>query len=244
MGGKHESLPTHALILVSRSGFTPRATVAAEKRRIQLPTLAEVEAGEVAKALAPSSPLWGKITELSPTKVVAVVAPVGEIPGERVILATDTSIFSPAGRFVGMARDMTNALLDVRTTGELFGRDGREDHKYFQLHWEPVRIANGDRLFLQKINPPVYVPIEKVEVSGACKFSVCKFRMKKGSLGKVRISWGTGQLAGKSAMLVAIQGDGEEVRVTLDLRPPATLPQAIASAPTPADPPGNATPSP
>ncbi len=72
MRAKHERLPTHALLLTSRTGFTAEALRVAADYGIQTFSLEDVDTTNFPCLLAETSTLWSKTVTLTPSKVVSL----------------------------------------------------------------------------------------------------------------------------------------------------------------------------
>src|SRR5262249_53372651 len=107
---KHDRLPTHALVLASRSGFTAEASKVARQSAIEMLTFDEVSPGAVSRLFQKVDALWGKYFALTPTKVVVKVAQGDGLAAESVAVLPDNSVFSPDGELLGTAQEMVRAL--------------------------------------------------------------------------------------------------------------------------------------
>ncbi len=203
MKAKHERLPTNALVLVSRSGFTKEAKLVARIYGMEIISLDAIEANAVDRLFGATGSLWSKVFTLTPTKVVIRVAPTPTLPAENVVVLPDNLIYDHKGQEVGSAKQLVELLLNAEHAAQAFGKLGDESHKGFEIRWEPAADKDGHPFCLQKLDPFVLRPIEYVRVTGACNFDISEFQLRHGILGKVRISSGTGTFLGKEALLVA-----------------------------------------
>lgn len=134
-------------------------------------------------------------------------------------LVAGNLIFAPAGTQIGTAHQLITTLLRGQRIAELLVKNGaNESHRHFSLEWETPTLNAGTRMFLEKLAPRVFVPIERLQVTGACRISVCEFHLRHAALGSGQVAWGTSELDGKSAMLVAVGPSVSAPRLTLDLR--------------------------
>jgi hypothetical protein len=203
MKAKHERLPTHALILASRSGFTPEALRVAVGYGIQTFTLETVETTDFPSLLAERSELWAKSVTLTATKVVAKVPALGDLAAESVVLVPDNILYSHNGTQLCPARDLIDIALKSSPANTKFLTDGREEHKWFELRWEPPDDLSGDPVFLEKLEPKTLRQIDSFHVTGPCEFTMTPFGLRRGKLGGVHVAWGTASVGGKKTMLVA-----------------------------------------
>jgi hypothetical protein len=56
---------------------------------------------------------------------------------------------------------------------------------------------------LQKLQPKILRPIDKIVVTGPCNFDVSEFKMQHGKLGDITVAWGSGMFLGEKRLLVA-----------------------------------------
>ncbi len=201
--GKHERLPTNALLLASRSGFTPEARRVAAAYSIETFALEDIESADYPSLLNAKSTLWTKSVTITPTKVLAKVPATGTLLGEAVVLVTDNLFYSADGKEICPA----NALIDMVLKSDL-ARDGllpegTEDHKWFELRWEPPSDLDGKPIFLKKLVPETLRRIESIQITGPCQFKITPFGLRRGLLGDIHIAWGKTEIEGQSAMVVA-----------------------------------------
>ena len=220
MIGKHERLPSNALVLASRAGFSAEARRVALAEHVELLSLDEGEEN-VRSLLADTNRLWFKMFDLSPKKVVAVTQAVATFASERVVLSADTHIFVEPDTLLTSAIGLvTHILRDERAVRDI-AREGTAEHKGFKLVWEPPALADGSRLMLQKIEPRMFVPITCLEIQGDCNIRVCDFGLRHARLGSTEIVWGESKFDSRDAMLVAsLDSAGKpriSVRVTAEL---------------------------
>jgi hypothetical protein len=83
MKAKHERLRTNALILASRSGFTPEARDVAAGFGIETFSLSDVDGVDFPTLLRSESSFWTKSITVSATKVRVKVRPTSTLGGER-----------------------------------------------------------------------------------------------------------------------------------------------------------------
>ena len=218
MSEKHRRLPTNALVLASRSGFSDGARKAAERLGVQLLSLQENEDVDLKPLLTPGGHLWAKTFDLSVEKVVAITIEGEGVPPKRVRLFPSNNLYATDGDYRGMALGMVEAFLRDPRIPERLARDATEEHKWFQFSVEGPTLKTGSPVCLQELDSKRYVPIGSLEILGGCRVSVGEFRMRQGRLGPMQVSWGTADLDGKSAMAVMSVDDREQVHLTLDLR--------------------------
>ena len=218
MKAKHERLPTNALVLVSRSGFTKEATLVARSYGMEVISLNAIDANAVERLFGETGSLWSKVFTLTPTKVVIRVAPTRSLSAENVVVLPDNLIYDHNGQEVGSAKQLVGLLLNTEHAVQEFGKLGDESHQGFEIRWEPAADKHGHPFCLQKLEPFVLRPIEYVRVTGSCNFDIAEFRLQHGILGNVRIAWGTGSFRGKEALLVASEDQvgGRKLSITTE----------------------------
>ncbi len=215
MKGKHERLPTNALVLISHSGFTKEATAVAKTYGIETIALNALDETSAERLFGNSSSLWSKVVSLAVAKVVIGVAATGNRSAERVAVNPENIIYNYKGEETGAARELVNMLLNTEHVFLEFGRLGDESHKSFQLCWQPAKDNDGNPLCLQKLDPFILRQIEFVEITGTCNFKVSEFPLQHGTLGGVKVAWGNGEFLGKKALLVTSESQGVDRKLSI-----------------------------
>jgi hypothetical protein len=139
MKTKHERLPTNALILASRSGFTPEARDVAAGYGIQTFSLAEVDAVDFPKLLGATSSLWTKLATVTAEKVLINVFPTSTRAAETVAVVPETLVYSSDGTEFCQIGALVEMLLRSPRAGEYLLSEGKQDHVWFEVSWEPPR---------------------------------------------------------------------------------------------------------
>lgn len=220
MKSKHERLDTNALLLASRSGFTPEARDVAKKYGIELFTLEDVEDADMPSMLGPQGSLWLKSVEVTAAKVSVRVGPVGEFPAETVATIPDNLLYVKDGAELCQIKELVDALLKSPRARDYVLAEGIEDHKWFELVWAPPSDREGNPLYMKKLEPAVLRPIESIRVVGPCKVQVGKFGMRHGKIGDVRVAWGKTMIAGKHAIAVATVAPSGEAKLSVNFSGP------------------------
>lgn len=203
MKAKHERLDTNALILASRSGFTPEARAVASAYGIEVFTLEEVETADIHRMLGPDGILLLKAVTITVEKVSARVAQDSELPSETVVTSPDNLIHLQDDSVLCQIKELVERLLKHPYPREHFLREGTEEHKWFEFSWEPPSDNEGRPLYMKKLDPELLRPIECIHIVGPCKFEVGKFGMRQGRIGNVHVAWGKAEIGGHDAMAVA-----------------------------------------
>ena len=97
------------------------------------------------------------------------------------------------------------------------GRRGDDSHKYFDLIKPNIADEDGFPLYLQKIEPKVLREIELIRVQGGCRINTSPMPLRHGSLGGVSVSWGTGEIDGIPAILVATEDEAGKPHLSIKL---------------------------
>ena len=207
MKSKHERLPTHALILCSRSGFTNNARELARLSGIEAISFEEVERADLSELLKGKSSLWHKCMTINPEKVVVTVLPTPTLPAEKVAVMVDNSVFAADGTLLGIMGELVKeaiplALRQLLAEGHLLA-EGEEKHCWFQLQWELPRDKHGNSFFLQKLEPLALREIQTITIEGSCDFRIVSFGLSRGKLGEVEVAWAKTELFGKAALIAA-----------------------------------------
>ncbi|HYT69212.1 MAG TPA: restriction endonuclease [Vicinamibacterales bacterium] len=225
MRGKHEHLPTNKLVLASRSGFSKTARKDAELAGVDLLVYKNITEQDVQNTIGPPT-LSAMTYGLTATKVVGIVPATETLAAERVALNPDNDCFDEQGTLVGNALQLVISLLKDRRLAEKFMREGTESHKFFAVEIDVPSLATGGRACIQKIEPPTLRTLDKLEIHGTCRVSPrAQFQMQHGALGDVPVTWGTGMLDGKDAMVIAVKQEGAEPTLTLHLDEPRIRPE-------------------
>jgi hypothetical protein len=225
MGAKHSRLPTNALVLASRSGFSKSARKLAEMSGIRLLSYESVTEHDIESTFTLTGGLWALTYELTVAKAVGVVPAAGELPGERVALNPENLSYDEHGQERGTVHQVVMSSLKDRRIGEQFAREANQTHTFFVVAIEPPRYATGERVFVQKLDPLILRPLDALEIRGPCRVSRCQFQMTRGRLGPIQLAWGSGVLDGKDAMLLAVKAEGAEPTLTLHIQGPGKEPK-------------------
>jgi hypothetical protein len=220
MRAKHDRLPTNALVLVSRNGFTKQAAQVAESYGIEILNLEETTESDVDRLFGETNTLWGKTFSLTPTKVVVCVPTDAELPAERVVTFQDTLMHAEDGSVVGTIRELVERILHTRPLIEDLGRDATDEHKGFSVEWTFSAHTSVERLYLQKLEPKRLRRIEAIIITGSCEFKVSRFDLHRGRIGQVEVAWGRGRLMELDALLVASKDAVGQSKLSLNFSGP------------------------
>lgn len=218
MKAKHERLPTNALILAARRGFTAAAREVAAGYGIQTCSIADVEEVDFPTLLGSASALWTKVFSMSAEKVTVSVAETEGLAPERVATMPDNLIYAAGGIEQGPMSTVVEVLLNSPQALNYFLSEGTQEHGWFTLEWAPPRDHVGRPYYLKKIEPvAVLREITSIQIVGPCKFQITPFGLHRGKLGDVHLAWGATSISGRNALFVATRDAGGVERVSVNV---------------------------
>ncbi|MEO6973240.1 MAG: hypothetical protein ABI135_07480 [Rhodoferax sp.] len=218
MKAKHDRLDTNVLLLASSAGFTKEATAVAAKYGIELFTLESLDTVDLPSLIGPDGSLWHKTYELSASKVSVRVAKGVGLEVETIASTPDNLIYLEDGSELCQAKDLVDKMLNSEGVRDYLAREGREEHLFFEFRWEPPSDQLGKPLYMTKLEPRAFRPIECIRVVGRIKIQVAQFGMKHGRLGSIRVAWGKAKIAGRDAMAVATQTPSGETKLSINVQ--------------------------
>jgi hypothetical protein len=119
MKAKHDSLPTNALLLVSRNGFTSHAKQKAAEYGLPAISFDDIEAADIPGLFAHTSSLWRKEVTVTAERVFVGVRPTGSCPAERVRVTPDNLVYrsdhTEMGPIIGNAQKRRRPKATVRS---------------------------------------------------------------------------------------------------------------------------------
>lgn len=220
MKTKHQHLPTNALVLISRRGFSRKAISLAKALNIQMLTFDETTPETIDRVFGNLDSLWSKVFTLAPTKVVVRVGATGGLPAQNVPALPDNSVHNADGEVVAMIRDLLQDWLQSAKIMEELARKGTPSHKSFVVGWRWPKDKDGKTIYLQMLSPRLLRPVESIEVTGRYELEVSMFPLRHASLGGISVSWGKSKFTGRNAFLVASKDQSGTQRISIDVEPP------------------------
>lgn len=217
MKTKHERLPTNALILASRSGFTPEARTAAAIYGIQTFSLEDVDTVDFPALLGSTSSLWAKSVTISAERVLARVSPTSGLACETVAVLPENLVYSSDGSELCQIGVLVEMLLKSARVRDYLLAEGQEDHMWFEIAWEPPRDQLNRPLFLKKLHPDVLREIESIQIKGPCRFQIAQFGMQRGKLGDVHVVWGKTKILERDAVVVATKNSAGVEKLSMNV---------------------------
>jgi hypothetical protein len=217
MKSKHERLPTHALILASRSGFTNEAREVARLSGIEAISFDEVEQADFHELLKGKSSLWQKGVTFSAEKVVVAVPPTSTLPAEKVVVMPDNTVFAADGTPLALMGHLVEHALNSPAALRQLLAEGEEEHRWCELWWEHPRDQQGNPIFLRKNEPLVLREIQSVKIQGPCEFKITEFGLRRGNLGAVEVAWGKTELFGSDVLIAATRDSAGVEKISVNL---------------------------
>ena len=216
MKAKHERLPTNALILASRKGFSAEAQEVANNFGITLVSLSEIDEIDFPKLLDLNSPLWLKTATLSTEKVAVIVLPTSELPAETILAFPDTAVHLSDGTDLCSMGILVQRLVEMRQVGDWLLADGREDHVWFEIGWPP---EPDKPVFLKMLEPEILRKVHILKISGKCKVNIREFGMRANKLGEIEFAWGKTEILDHDALVVATKDAVGSKKVSVNFTP-------------------------
>ena len=215
MKSKHERLPTNALVLISRKGFSPEAIRVAKAYNIQTLTFNETTEEDIDRIFGNLDSLWSKVFTLTSKKVIVRLASTRKFPLETIIAFPDNIIHDANGKSIAVIGDLIKGWLNSGEIMEEFAKQGDKSHKSFFIGWPNPKDKNGKSLYLKKLKPRALRLIELIEARGICEFEVSRFPLRHGAIGGMKFSWGEGKFMGKKAVLLASKDGRGAKRISI-----------------------------
>ena len=226
MKSKHDRLDTNALILASRSGFTPEARDVADKFGIKVFTLEDIESSDLPALLAPGGELWVKSVTITAQKVTVAVPATEGLAAERVVANPDNLVYLQNGTEVLQVHEIVDGMLKSARSRDYLLSEGKEEHKWFEFAWEPPQAPDGKPFYLKKLEPAVLRPIDSIRVVGPCTVEIGRFGMRHGKIGNITVTWGKAAIAGRDTMAVATVDDGGKAKLSINVAGTSGAPSA------------------
>jgi len=217
MYGKHQSLPTDRLVLVSRSGFTSEAVKKAHLFNIETVVpdeLTEDRAAEIGARI--SRVQIGSLEMVQITKVRTAVAAIQEpitVPPE----ARDLPVFIETGTCVALMRDIVTGLLADREPIIVNPPDHIQE---IEIRADNPRVVIDDKPQALYLKIPGHEPhlsrLERISISGEARHMSSDVPLQYGRFQDVIYSWGEIVIEGKTMIVVATKADDGTTTVSLD----------------------------
>lgn len=222
MKAKHERLDTNALMLASRSGFSPEALAVAKTYGIDTFTLEELDEAALKERLSPSSSLWLKSVRVTPTKVTVTTGLDDGLMPDLVTTFPDNLLYKHDGSELGSLRQLVELLLAADYPRQHLTENATDEHKFFELEWTPPAQGTPGALFMKKLEPTMLRLVTKIRMVGPCSVEIGRFDLRHGRIGNVEVSWGKAIVEGKDAMAVATRDSTGKKILSINFKGPAS----------------------
>lgn len=113
MKAKHERLPTHVLVLASRSGFTKEARKVAQLNDIEAISFDEVEQTDFHVLFKGKNSLFTNRVTIYTNKVLVGVVPTTALPAENVAVLPDYTVFNADGAVIGLMGHLVIEVINL-----------------------------------------------------------------------------------------------------------------------------------
>jgi hypothetical protein len=210
MHGKHQTLPTDHLILVSNSGFTETAITKAGSYGIETVTPGgESDAKVLEMAKRFNEARYTRI-EFQIQKVNVRLSETHAEPQECLWLADSAAAWNfylEDNTYVGMLGEYVQAMIaGVDYSDVIF--EAPDDAKSFEILDESPGFTLSDKrclpIFLEKEEPVLHLRrLEVIGISGSAEVSRANFTVKHAKFRDVRYSWGQATIDGGETVIVA-----------------------------------------
>jgi hypothetical protein len=220
MLGKHDTMPTNKLILVSWSGFTKAAQAKADASPI-VATLTPESVVEPDGTQRQSKALYIDQLSLTPEAIAVGLRSSDGTVSELASVSLDMVIFDEHGTMIGTLRDLASSFLkseNVRrqTNEKTHNRDDREHLNRFTYTRESIDDSVRLYVYLTAVDPPESAVISTIEIDGRFSWQQTELRFDVVDIGGrthgiARVPW-----LGKDAVWVATPKDdgSDEVKIS------------------------------
>lgn len=218
MAAKHERLPTNALILASKSGFSANALRVAEYYNAKTIAFDEIETTDFGDLLGAASSLWAKKVTASAEKVVFAVNKSDGTELERVVVSRDNYLHTANGEVVAVSEDLVNRLLRSSLLRDYLLIHGGADHSYFTLAWDVAKSELTTPLYMRSLEPDELRELHSVEITGPCSIEIQEFAVQQAQIDDVKVAWGEPSILGHDAILVSTEHPekGQSLSLSID----------------------------
>lgn len=197
---KHERLPTNALVLVSRRGFTAEATRLAAACGIETLALEEQDTNAVDRLLGNTGTIWKNFYQAQPTRVRVEILPLGSSELVVVRCHQTTQLLDAQSQDAGTMDNLVGGLLALTPIRAYFETHGKPEHRYFEFRWT---LPSEPGLFLRKLKPARLERVALLHVIGTVRFDGATFQMRQARLGATSFLWAVGKAFGNDVVAVA-----------------------------------------
>lgn len=211
MHGKHLTLPTDHLVLVSNSGFTPSAISKANAYGIETVTpggQSDAKVKEMASRFNNA-----RLTQVDLLNIEVVKARLGETETEaredvRLLDSAATmNVYLEDNTYVCMIGEYVQSMIANVDYGSVIF-DASDDTKSFEIVSESpsILVADGRRylpIYFQKEEPVLHLRhLEFISIAGSAKLSRAAFSVNHATFRDVTYSWGEATINGSKTVVV------------------------------------------
>jgi hypothetical protein len=228
MLGKHQSLPTSKLVLVSRAGFSKRARAKAEAGDAVAIAPEDFAAGDPQYTIVNRlRSIWPKVVSFMPQRTQLIIL---RPPGpERVRIRDampDLLVYDETGQTVGTLAQFVHATLSANWLKifeqiNLVNIDEDKD-EFFEMELPDVsiKVDGQDRkvaIRFEEAAEPELHAIESMRTTGRAVIHVAEIDLEHGRLGEVSYAYGEGDIGGQAALIVVTEAS-EGPQATMRLK--------------------------
>jgi hypothetical protein len=214
MWSKHEDLPTDRLILVSVSGFTPRAREKATRRGIELlgpNTLVESGASDIVRSVRR---VWFGPVEIDYDTSSLVLASTQHAPRREVEVDERWAICSEDGNQLTLAAEV---IFECRERLLQQLEAGWFKHEQFRLR---VELDPPGPLYVEEATPETHlILIEKIVLVCTVRARVSAIQLTQGQLSETAYSYGFTKSADEKITAVITQDSPGEAMLSVEFDP-------------------------
>jgi hypothetical protein len=221
MHGKHSTLPTSKLVLVSGSGFTQQALKKAQALGIDTVVpedLTEEHAGDIARR---ARMVLVKLDLQVETVRVSVAATESE-SRELVETLPDNTVFTDWNEPIFPMLGLVQMLMKQSTDkfGELIVQ-AADDIEAFTMSADSPQVIIGDPpvrqdLYIEKISPTPHLRLlTRMLIQGKARFTKSDIALHPSRLQETTYSWGESVFDGNPTVVVSTKGDDDTITVSI-----------------------------
>jgi hypothetical protein len=213
MHGKHATLPTDHLVLVSSSGFTGPARAKAEQWGYECIEPDDALEENTRAFIRRLQTIWFASVDIRVDEAYLHVGATGHWPSGVVQLDEGWLIFSPDGSRLCNGRQLVETVKQhMMEKREL--RDAGESSQRFRFEFRPA-----GEIFIEVSNPTTTyrIPVLQVDLVGFVRVRKAAIEMAQGSLQGVAHSYGEAMVGDRRAASFLTQTSEDQATLTLEI---------------------------
>lgn len=220
MHGKHSHLRTHALILASRSGFTPEALRVADSLNIETIDIGKVDKNLTNKVVGVLQKVHAKAFRMTINSVSVTLEASDKMEEETIAAFPDQLVYDQAGVMLGPLNKFVHDWLHSRELCTELMRDALPEHKSFIVGTlSPKDPASGKSLYLEKLDPKCIRPIKSFKVRGSLTLALWEIPLRHAVVNGRAIAWGEGKYGTTKATLLVDETDSASLGASFHVEP-------------------------